>query len=55
MNCEKCSFGKAEIVVGNGITEPPYLKLVRCPFEKEYYKYPDDKCNHEKEITATNQ
>lgn len=37
------------MVVGNGITEPPYLQLIRCPFEAEYYKYPDDECCHQEE------
>lgn len=45
--CGNCPLGKTETKVGNGITEPPYLSLVRCPFETEYYKYPDDECNHE--------
>lgn len=48
MNCENCNIGNKETVLGNGITEPPYISLIRCPFEKEYYKYPDDECNHEK-------
>jgi hypothetical protein len=47
MICEECTLGKTERVVGNGITEPPYLFLIRCPFETEYYKYPDDECCHE--------
>lgn len=48
--CEECPLGKIETVLGNGITEPPYLGLIRCPFETEYYKYPDDECNHQKEL-----
>lgn len=47
--CSDCPHGKPEIVCGNGITEPPYLRLIRCPFETEYYKYPDDECNHKEE------
>lgn len=49
MKCEDCSLGKAERVVGNGITEPPYLFLVRCPYEQEYYKHPDEDCTHAEE------
>ena len=44
--CGDCSLGKTERVVGNGITEPPYLHLVRCPFEDEYYLYPNNECKH---------
>lgn len=47
--CDECPLGKKETIVGNGITEPPYLQLIRCPFETEYYKYPDDECSHRDE------
>lgn len=47
--CGSCPHGKQERVVGNGITEPPYLQLIRCPFEHEYYKHPDDICSHQNE------
>ena len=58
MNCKDCPKGRTERVLGNGITEPPYLLLIRCPYENEYYKYPDDECNHieqleEKEVNMT--
>lgn len=49
MCCEACSLGHEERVLGNGITEPPYLLLIRCPFDDEFYKYPDDECSHEEE------
>lgn len=49
MCCCSCHLGHEQRVVGNGITEPPYLWLIRCPFEAEYYKYPDDECTHESE------
>lgn len=42
--CEKCLLAKIEKVPGNGITEPPYLTLARCPFDKEYYHALDDEC-----------
>ena len=32
-------------MVGNGITEPPYLDLIRCPYHDDVYKYPDDECD----------
>lgn len=44
--CEDCLYGQLERVVGNGITEPPYVWLIRCPYN-DYYKYPDDYCNTE--------
>lgn len=47
--CCSCSLGREERIVGNGITEPPYLWLIRCPFDNEYYKYPDDECTHKDE------
>lgn len=49
MICSNCPLGKIEKVVGNGITEPPYIWLVRCPFETENYKNQDDECNHNEE------
>lgn len=30
MLCSECLKGKKERVLGNGITEPPYLLLIRC-------------------------
>ncbi len=48
-HCENCENGVSEIICGNGITEPPYLKMIRCIYETEYYKYPDDFCSkHQK-------
>lgn len=47
--CANCPLGNPKTVCGNGITEPPYLQLIRCPFENEYYKYPDDECCHREE------
>lgn len=47
--CCSCGLGREERIVGNGITEPPYLCLIRCPFDNEYYKYPDDECTHKDE------
>lgn len=47
MQCSNCQHGKTEIVVGNGITEPPYLKMVRCPFDNKYYKHLDQECDKE--------
>lgn len=49
LTCGSCPLGHEECVSGNGITEPPYLFLICCPYEQEYYKYPDDECTHEKE------
>ena len=46
--CGKCPYGEKKLVVGNWITEPPYISVIRCPYDNEYYKYPDDKCNHMK-------
>ena len=48
--CGECPIGKIETIVGNGITEPPYLSLVRCPFDNKFYKYRDDECNHQEEL-----
>lgn len=42
--CETCKRGTKELVLGNGVTEPPYLSLIRCPFDKRYYKARDDYC-----------
>ena len=47
MLCGDCDFGTTERVVGNGITEPPYVWLVRCEFDDELYHYPDDECTRD--------
>ena len=44
-HCGDCPHGKTVTIVGNGITEPPYLTLVRCPYDDRYYRYPDDVCD----------
>ena len=44
MYCEDCHLANKETVCGNGITEPPYLTMYRCPYDKEYYHYGDDGC-----------
>ena len=46
MYCEDCHLAKKEKVCGNGITEPPYLSMYRCPYDKEYYHYGDDECKY---------
>ena len=48
MFCGDCDFGTAEQVVGNGITESPYIWLIRCEFDNELYHYPDDECTQYK-------
>ena len=50
MICHDCQLGKEERHVGNGINEPPYIFLVRCPFDNKYYKQWDDECSHEDEL-----
>ena len=47
--CKNCTLSQEEFVMGNGITEPEYLKFIICPFEKQQYKQCDDICNHAKE------
>lgn len=51
--CEACPLEHEERVLGNGITEPPYLFLIRCPFDDAYYMHPDDECSHEQEYKMT--
>ena len=46
MYCEDCPLAKKETVCGNGITEPPYFTMCRCPYDKEYYHYGDDECKY---------
>lgn len=38
MICGECDKGEIRTVVGNGITEPPYVTVVKCPHDDEYYK-----------------
>lgn len=47
MVCENCKLGKSRTIIGNGITEPPYIDVIKCKFDDEYYKYPDTKCEFE--------
>lgn len=49
MICGKCKLGTIRRIVGNGITEPPYVRMVQCPFDDEDYKYLDAECNHTNE------
>ena len=49
MLCENCKIGEQKTIPGNGITEPPYIAVVRCPFDDKYYKLWSDECCHEKE------
>lgn len=44
--CSQCNLGKEKLIVGNGITEPPYLTLIQCPFEKIYYVDKYSECTH---------
>lgn len=54
MTCHECLRGKPVRIVGNGITEPPYINLVRCPYDNKYYKNPDDTCSLENEELGKN-
>lgn len=47
MICKECPLGKQILKVGNGITEQPYLTVVECPFDDEYYKDLNDDCDCE--------
>ena len=49
MICHDCQVGIEERHVGDGINEPPYIFLVRCPFDNQYYKQWDDECDHVEE------
>lgn len=49
MICHDCRLGQEKRVVGDGITEPPYIFLVHCPFDNKYFKNWDDECCHEDE------
>lgn len=49
MICENCPLGESKTIPGNGITEPPYITVVRCPFDDVYYKRWSDDCCHEEE------
>lgn len=53
MICRECEYGITVKIVGNGITEPPYLSLIRCPYDSEYYKNPNDVCCFAKKINES--
>lgn len=56
MICHECPLGQEERRVGNGMSESPYIFLVRCPFDNEYYKNWDDECDHDVErLTVMNE
>lgn len=44
--CSECQLGRKVSMVGNGITQPPYLTLIQCPFEKIYYMDKYSECTH---------
>lgn len=51
MTCYDCPKGKSVRIVGNGITEPPYISLIRCPYDDKHYKYPDDVCCYMRDVS----
>ena len=52
MNCKECSHGKKQTIPGNGISEPPYIAVVRCPFDNKFYHDPDADCNFAEQLKS---
>ena len=52
MNCKECSRGKKQTIPGNGISEPPYIAVVRCPFDNKFYHNPDADCNFTEQLKS---
>jgi len=50
MTCEECSKGVIKTILGNGITEPPYITVIKCPFDNHFYKNLDYECCHQREL-----
>ncbi|MBQ7818400.1 MAG: hypothetical protein IJ341_01755 [Bacteroidales bacterium] len=48
--CGDCPLGTVSTIPGNGIGEPPYISVVRCPYDKEYYHHFDDECMYPKKL-----
>ncbi len=55
MTCKECSRGIKQRIPGNGITEPPYIEVVRCPFDNKYFHYPDAECNFTEQLKSLTQ
>ena len=53
MTCEECSKGVIKTILGNGITEPPYVTVIKCPFDDKFYKNLDDECCHQIDLKET--
>lgn len=49
LTCGTCDIGTPVQILGNGITEPPYMTVIRCPYDTQYYRYLGDECNHREE------
>jgi hypothetical protein len=52
MLCKDCPRGKTERIPGNGISEPPYIQVVRCPFDNKFYHNPGADCNSQEQLKA---
>lgn len=50
LTCGSCPIGKTQRIVGNGITEPPYLQVIRCPYDDKHYKCLDDECTQQAQL-----
>ena len=49
LTCQNCELGKEKVIVGNGISEPPYVHVIKCPFDDEFYKNFEEACNKKDE------
>lgn len=55
MICKECSRGKKQTIPGNGISEPPYIDVVRCPFDNKYFHNPDTDCTFVEQLKSLTQ
>lgn len=52
MLCKDCGRGVKKTIPGNGISEPPYVSAIRCPFDDKYYHDPDAECNFKEQLKS---
>lgn len=52
MMCLECERGEKKTVPGNGLTEPPYIEVIRCPFDNKYYHSPFYECTFTEQLQS---
>lgn len=49
-SCQNCKFGITKVIVGNGLTEPPYIEGILCEKFDLFLMSEDDFCTYFEEV-----